>query len=135
MKIKIIDYGYKNKPVRKHYSDAGLDVYLPNDIVVPKDGVVTVPLGFGLQLPDGFMAYFMPRSSFGKQGIIPISPPIDSKYTGEIRLMLTALEGSVKIEAGTRIAQLVIVPVVLADFVDDLGDERGVDSFGSTGKR
>ena len=35
---------------------------------------------------------------------------------------------------GARIGQLVITPIVIADFVTDLGTERGTGSFGSTGE-
>ena len=35
---------------------------------------------------------------------------------------------------GSRVGQLVITPVVIADFVTELGEQRGTDGFGSTGK-
>ena len=47
MKIKIIDFGYKQKPTRKHYNDAGADVYLLNDIKLTPNETIAIPLGFG----------------------------------------------------------------------------------------
>ena len=39
-----------------------------------------------------------------------------------------------ELSKGSRVGQLVITPVVIADFVTELGEQRGTDGFGSTGK-
>ena len=62
-------------------------------------------------------------------------PPIDSGYTGEVHAIVTNLTDKLKkVPGGTRIGQLVVMPIVLADFVEQLGEERGDGAFGSTGE-
>lgn len=134
MKIKVIDYGYKNLPKRAHYNDAGADVYTMEFTEIPPHSTVKVPLGLGLVLPDGFMACIYPRSGLSSHGIVCELPPIDSGYRGEIHAIVSNLSDvPIGIAAGERIGQLVITPVVMADFVTDLDDERGSGAFGSTG--
>ena len=62
--------------------------------------------------------------------------PADSGYKGELHAIVTNTNqtNTVKIEKGERVAQLVIVPIILAEFEEELGKERGVGAFGSTGK-
>jgi len=138
MKIKLIDFGYKNLPKRAHYNDAGADVYTcPHDsdsVVIWPNETVKIPLGFGLEIPDGYVGFIFPRSGLSCRGIVCELPPIDSGYRGEIHAIVSNL-GSVRvqIDAGTKIGQLVILPVVIADFVPELGQERADSGFGSTG--
>lgn len=138
MKIKIIDYGYEHLPNRAHYNDAGADVYAcPHDeeqVTIWPYETIKIPLGFGLEIPDGYMACVFPRSGLSCKGIVCELPPIDSGYRGEIHAIVSNLSGAkVQINKGDRIGQLVILPVVLADFVSDLGQERAESGFGSTG--
>lgn len=141
MKIKLIDYGYKNKPLRAHYNDAGADVYVCSKneygrVRVFPHSSTKIPLGFGLEIPDGYMACVFPRSGLSSKGITCELPPIDSGYRGEIHAIVTNHTGeNVFFDDGDRIGQLVVLPMVIADFVDadDLGDSRGVGAFGSTG--
>lgn len=146
MKIRMIDYGYRNKPFRAHYNDAGADVHvcLKDDKyknkykmrIFPHE-TVRVPLGFGIELPDGFMACVFPRSGLSSRGISCELPPIDSGYKGEIHAIVTNhTNKDVWLEDGERIGQLVVVPIIMADFVtpEEICDERGAGAFGSTGK-
>lgn len=141
MKIKLINFGAEYKPERKHYNDAGADVRAFFHDERKVEGIrphetKRIALGFGLEIPDGYMALLLPRSSFASKGITCETPPIDSGYRGEICALITNnTDDYVIIQKGERIAQLVIVPVVISDFVtvDELGDERGTGGFGSTG--
>lgn len=141
MKIKIIDFGYENLPKRAHYNDAGADVYAcphftgePHKIRIRANSSVKIPLGFGLEIPDGYMGLVFPRSGLSSQGITCELPPIDSGYRGEIHAIVTNhTTVDFWIKKGERIGQLVILPVVLADFVTELGEERATGAFGSTG--
>lgn len=138
MKIKLIDYGGGEEnflPARKHYNDAGADVYATKSFQIAPGEVVKLPLGFGLELPDGFVGFIFTRSSLSAKGLDCLLPPIDPGYRGEIHAMLVNLgDKRRQITAGDRIGQLVILPCLLPDFVFDLGTERGKDAFGSTGK-
>lgn len=136
MKIKVIDFGYENLPKRAHDNDAGADVYACIDGVIrlqPGD-TEKVPLGLGLVLPDGYMACVYPRSGLSSKGIVCELPPIDSGYRGEIHAIVhNGSHVNFTIKNGDRIGQLVITPVVVAEFVTETGEERGSDGFGSTG--
>ena len=136
MKIELINFGYKNAPKRAHYNDAGADVYAISDCVVRAMSTVKIPLGFGVKIPDGLCGLIFPRSGLSSKGIACELPPIDSGYRGEIHAIVTNNSSiDYKISEGDRIGQLVIVPIVLADYVESIDEEgRGNGGFSSTGK-
>jgi len=138
MKVKVIDFGYEKLPVRAHNNDAGADVHAcfhdKEFAVMWPHETIKVPLGMGLILPDGYAAYVFPRSGLSTKGITCELPPIDSGYRGEIHAIVhNGTNEKFRIDNGDRIGQLVITPVVIADFVTETGKERGADGFGSTG--
>jgi len=136
MKIKLLDYGYEKEPVRAHYNDAGIDVYahLDKPKFIPANSSTKIPLGFGLELPDGFVAFVCPRSGLSSKGLTCELAPIDSGYRGEIHAIVTNTTSSdMSICNGDKIAQLVIMPCVLIELVKELGEERNTAGFGSTG--
>lgn len=145
MKIKLIKFRDDLiKPTRAHYNDAGIDCYAQEDFwlehpdydyIPHTDGKMLVNLGFGLEIPDGYMATIRPRSSMNAKGIITQIGTIDSGYRGEIKaIFLNYTNETFKFERGDKICQIVIEPVVLADFVEELDNSRGEGGFGSTGK-
>lgn len=139
MKIKVIDYGYERLPLRAHENDAGADVHAcfkdKNARVITPQQTMKIPLGLGLCLPDGYAAFVFPRSGLSSKGIVCELPPIDSGYRGEIHAIVTNCSSdNFIVEHGDRIGQLVIVPIVVADFVTDVGEARGTNGFGSTGR-
>ena len=135
MKVKIITFNnLAIKPSRRHYNDAGADIYSTMGIIIKPLETVKIPLGFGLELPDNMMGCIYPRSSLVLKGLMSHIPPIDSGYRGEIHAIMTNLSNEdIEINCGDRIAQLIITPVYIADFVTELGDERNEGAFGSTG--
>lgn len=134
MKVKVIKFKEDIKlPFRAHYNDAGADVYSLDDYVIPAHTTVKLPLGFGIELPDGFQCNVYPRSGLTSKGIISQLPPIDSGYTGEIHAILTnTTDESYIVHKDDKIAQLVVTPIILVDYVLQLGEERGANGFGST---
>lgn len=136
MKIKMIDFGLApEKPVRAHYNDAGADVIACQGTMVPAHTTEKISLGFGVEIPDGFVGFIFPRSSLSSRGITCELPPIDSGYRGEIHAVITNhTSEAFYVNPGLRIGQLVILPCVLADFEWSLGEERGTGAFGSTGE-
>lgn len=138
MKVKVIDFGYKKLPLRAHENDAGADVHIcfhdrESRYIYPNE-TIKIPLGIGLVLPDGYMACVYPRSSLASRGIVCELPPIDSGYRGEIHAIVTNCSDiTYKINNGDRIGQLVITPVVIADFITEDISQRGDNGFGSTG--
>ena len=146
MEIKITKLNEKCRiPSRAHYNDAGMDCYAMEDVTLPAmsyylDGKVTthpvmIPLGFNIEVPDGYMAVIKPRSSFNVKGIYTGIGTCDSGYRGEYKAVLMNLTGEdIEIKAGDRICQIVIEPVVIAHLTEDLGDQRNSGGFGSSGK-
>lgn len=137
MKIKLIDFGVQDgqRPYRPHGNDAGADVYMPYDCTLKPGEIAKIPLGFGIEVPDGYAGYVFPRSSMAVKGLVCELPPVDSGYRGEIHAIISNVSNQVQtIPKGTRVGQLVIMPVVIADFVSEVGAERGIGAFGSTGE-
>jgi len=139
MLIKLINFGGR-KPERAHYNDAGADVFahLPNTgkmyEVVEPGTIKKIPLGFGIEVPDGYVAFVLPRSGMTtKFGLTAEVVPIDSGYRGEIHaIVANNSKNKIIIEDGNKIAQLVIVPTVIATFTYKEQEEREKEGFGST---
>jgi dUTP pyrophosphatase len=100
-----------------------------------------VPTGIRIALPVGYEAQIRPRSGLAlKDGItLPNSPgTIDADYRGEIGIILMNLgPDPFTIEPGDRIAQMIIAPVIQAEWneVEALDETaRGDGGFGSTGR-
>jgi dUTP pyrophosphatase len=100
-----------------------------------------IPTGLRLAIPDGFEVQVRPRSGLAlKHGItLPNTPgTIDSDYRGPLGvIVLNAGAETFHIAHGDRIAQMVVAPVVQADFIitETLDEtERGGGGFGSTGR-
>lgn len=136
MKIKVIKFNDKTKlPDRAHYNDAGADVFMQYDCIIKAHETLAISLGFGLEVPDGYMCCVYPKSGLTKDGLISNLPPIDSGYRGEIHAIITNTTDEEKyITKGQKIGQLVVTPIILADFVEELTNDRGTGAFGSTGK-
>ena len=84
-----------------------------------------------MDLPD--MSFL--EAAWQQKGLVCELPPIDSGYRGEIHAIISNVSTSSQtIHKDTRVGQLVITPVVIADFVLDLGEGRGTGAFGSTGE-
>ena len=84
MKIKLIDFGVPKdrRPFRPHGNDAGADVYMPYDCTLQPGEIAKVPLGFGIEVPDGYAGYVFPRTSMAVKGLVCELPPVDSGYRG-----------------------------------------------------
>lgn len=125
-----------------HAAGADLIAAIPADApltLAPGDRAL-VPTGIAIALPDGMEAQVRPRSGLAvKNGITVLNAPgtIDADYRGEIQVPLVNLgRESFEVARGMRIAQLVIAPVVRANFIETNGlseTERGAGGFGSTG--
>lgn len=135
MRIRLIDFGYEKAPRRAHANDAGADVYATEDVTLAPGQTFAMPLGFGLELPDGLCGFIFPRSGLSKEGIVCELPPIDSGYRGEVHAIISNISNSTyEIKTGDRVGQLVITPVVLATFSTEVIKQRGDGAFASTGK-
>ncbi len=101
-----------------------------------------VPTGLRVEIPEGYEMQIRPRSGLAlKHGItLPNTPgTIDSDYRGPLGVALVNLGAApYTVQHGDRIAQLIVAPVVQAEFlvVETLNETlRGTGGFGSTGTR
>ena len=100
-----------------------------------------IPTGIAIHIADpGLAALILPRSGLGhKHGIVlgNLVGLIDSDYQGQLMVSCwNRGSATFTLQAFDRIAQLVITPVVQAQFVvvrDFISSERGAGGFGSTG--
>ncbi|MCU1425561.1 MAG: dUTP diphosphatase [Microbacteriaceae bacterium] len=128
-------------PHYSHPGDAGADLVAAEAVNLAAGERATVGTGVSIALPDGFVAFVVPRSGLAaKHGITVVNSPgtVDAGYRGEIRVTLLNTDRSVaySVAVGDRIAQLIVMPVAKARFVpvDRLpGSHRGESGFGSTG--
>ncbi|WP_416446781.1 dUTP diphosphatase [Leucobacter sp. HNU] len=123
--------------------DAGADLRSTESVLLAPGERRLVGTGVSIALPEGFAAFVMPRSGLAaKHGVTVVNAPgtVDAGYRGEIKVALlnTDRTSAFQVESGDRIAQLVVMPVVRAEFVavDELPESsRGAGGFGSTGVR
>lgn len=135
MKIKLIKFNNFKAPDRAHYNDSGADIFAAEDVIIWPHDVVKIPTGVGVELPDGYDIVVHCKSGLSSRGIWAANAPVDAGYRGEIHAILyNTSDVKVSIKTGEKIGQLVVRPVIYAEFVDELGDERNDNGFGSTGK-
>lgn len=135
MKIKVIKFAGYQAPARAHYNDSGADVFAAQGTIIPAHSVVSVPTGVGLEIPDGYDVVVHSKSGLSSRGIWASNSPVDAGYRGEIHAILyNTTDEAYALNAGDKIGQFVVRPVIYADFVDSLGEDRGSNGFGSTGK-
>lgn len=129
-------------PSRGSEYAAGYDLYanLEDEIVIPAGETVKVGTGIASEIPNDWFGAVFARSGLAtKQGLRPSNcvGVIDSDYRGEIIVALyNDSKNDKTIHNGDRIAQLVVIPFLNAEFnvVDELSDtQRGNGGFGSTG--
>lgn len=137
----MLDPGAK-MPTRAHPGDAGYDLYSPRSFVLPipsvvSDGTICIDTGVHVAIPAGYVGMIKSKSGLNVYNGITSEGVIDSGYTGSIRVKLyNRGMGAVQIEAGQKISQLVILPIITPELelVDSLEEtERGSGGFGSTG--
>ena len=116
---------------------AGHDIHTINEFTLPAQGQVLAETGIAMGLPKGTNARIAPRSGLvSKKGIAINGGVIDADYTGEVKvIMLNHGKIDCRIQAGDRIAQLIVRKIDTSDMmeVDNLEiTERDDKSFGST---
>lgn len=144
IKIKFLEHNTERKmPFYATEGSAGMDLTacLSEDVVLKPMERALIPTGIAIKLPSSeYGAFVYARSGLSiKKGITLANcvGVIDSDYTGEIKVGLINLSNEeYVVKNGERIAQLVIMPVCQANFIetDELEKtERGAGGFGSTG--
>jgi dUTP pyrophosphatase len=129
-------------PTRAHPGDAGLDLYAVEAAHLGPGERWSVGTGVAVEIPDGHAGLVLPRSGLAREhGIALVNSPglIDSGYRGEIRVLLLNTDPAeiFRIEPGERIAQLLLVPIALAEPAEAetlAASTRGEGGFGSSGR-
>lgn len=127
-------------PERAYAGDAGLDLAAVEPAVLGPGERATVGTGLAVAVPEGYAGFVQPRSGLAaRHGITVVNSPglVDSGYRGELLVVLlnTDRGESFTVEAGMRIAQLVVLKVAHVELneVDELPTaERGIRGFGSS---
>lgn len=120
---------------------AGMDLAAAETLTLQPGERGLVGTGIAIALPDGFEAQIRPRSGLAlHHGITVLNAPgtVDADYRGEVKVLLVNLGSEpVTLEAGARVAQMVIAPVYQAELhlVTSLDETpRGQGGFGHTGQ-
>ena len=131
-------------PAYSTEGSAGLDLRacIESELTLEPTDTVLIPTGISVFIEDpSLAAMILPRSGLGhKHGIVlgNLVGLIDSGYQGELMVSCwNRGQSSFTINPGDRIAQMILVPVVQAEFtvVDQFQEtDRGADGFGSSGR-
>lgn len=133
----VLDDGAK-MPTRAHDTDAGLDMYSREDVIIFAHSSHAFETGVHLQIPKGYYGKIEAKSGLMQKDIVSMGGVIDSGYTGSIRIRLHNFgTDGYTIHKGDKIAQIVlqkiITPAIMV--VGSLEEtDRGDNGFGSTGK-
>lgn len=147
IELKILDQRLGHEFPLPHYAtdgSAGMDLraMLEEPLVIAPGETHLIPAGIAIHIGDpAYAAVLLPRSGLGhKKGIVlgNLVGLIDSDYQGQIFVSCWNRSAeSFTVQVGERIAQMVFIPVVQAEFaiVDEFhGSDRGEGGFGHTGK-
>ena len=147
IELKILDQRLGHEFPLPHYAtdgSAGMDMraMLEESLTIAPGETHLIPTGLAIHIADpGLAAVLLPRSGLGhKKGIVlgNLVGLIDSDYQGQVFISCwNRGDEAFTVEVGERIAQMVFIPVVQAEFaiVDEFHDSRrGEGGFGHTGK-
>ena len=136
MRIKLDEGAFT--PTRAHPTDAGMDLYARETQIVPAKGSAIFDTGVHIELPVGTVGMLKSKSGLNVKHGISSEGVIDAGFTGSIVAKLFNHSGrDYKVNAGDKITQLVIMPILTPDIeiVDELeATERGDNGFGSSGR-
>jgi len=147
LQVKLLDERLGNSIPLPEYAtrgSAGLDLRacLDAPLTLHPGETQLIPTGLAIYIEDpGLAAMILPRSGLGhKHGIVlgNLVGLIDSDYQGQLMVSCwNRGQDSFTIDTGERIAQLILVPVVQAEFAivsEFESTERGTGGFGHTGR-
>ena len=127
--IKIIEDG--RYPVYKTNGSAGADCFARMDAVIAPKETAIVPLGFAVEIPNGYEMQIRPRSGLATKGKQAIFGTIDSDYRGEVgAIIYNSSDEEFVVKKGDIIGQGEIVRFCKTD--DDEADGVRTGGFGST---
>jgi len=124
-------------PSYAHSTDAGLDLYSTEDVIILPGGVKKVSTGLAFEIPPDCFGSLRDRSSMASKGVIVGGGVIDSGYRGEVKVVLINVSNTpLSCSKGSKIAQMIVQPYSQVKILvkDDLKpSSRGNKGFGSSG--
>lgn len=137
MKFKVILDENAKMPTKAHKTDAGFDLYAPEDTFVRCRSSVIIDTGVHIEIPKGYVGFLKSKSGLNVKCGITGEGVIDAGYTGSIvaKLYNNGYE-AIKLKKGQKIIQIVFLPIPDVELVqvDSLeATERGENGFGSSG--
>lgn len=136
--VEVLEGG--KMPTKAHATDAGFDLYLPEDVTIRYGEVFKIPLNIKMALPEGTYAEITTKSGLGSKGMLVFSGIVDSGYRGTPHVVCTCIRLNTEIELkkGSKIAQMIIHPFslnyTLIEGKVSEDTDRGTGGFGSTGQ-
>ena len=138
MKLRVVLDEGARMPLRAHPFDAGMDLFSRTDTLVPARGSAVFDTGVHVEIPEGFVGFIKSKSGLNVKKNLQAEGVIDAGYTGPIVVKVyNHGDEDVRIKAGDKLTQLVILPVALPELelAESLTEtERGAGGFGSTGR-
>lgn len=128
-------------PSKAHATDACFDLFSAENVRIFPGDTLVVHTGFDVAVPDNHVGLVCSRSGNASRGLVVANAPgiVDAGYRGPLKVILHNQSDDLwKVQAGDRIAQFMVQPVLptLCVLVNDLdtNTDRGKGGFGSTGK-
>ncbi len=125
-------------PEYAHPGDAGMDLFSDMKATIWPGGLpVAVKTGVSVEIPEGYVGLIWDKSGLALSGLSTLAGVVDSGYRGEVQVVMRYEgEWNKEIQAGQKIAQMIIQPVpkVILEEISELSEtSRGSGGFGSTG--
>lgn len=135
---------YFDLPNYQTFGSAAIDLQCTEDITVKRGSSTIIPTGLAIWIGGAnkdIAGLIVPRSGLGSKGLILANTigVIDEDYQGELKIAVwnRTQDTDITLKAGDRIAQLLFVPALKAEWVitEEFTDEtkRGFGGFGHTG--
>lgn len=125
-------------PTKAHRTDAGFDIYSPEEVTIKAGKSACIDTGVHIELPYGTVGMLKSKSGLNVKHGLTSEGVIDVGYTGSIRVKLyNNSEEDYTVKKGDKITQLVIMPICMLtlELADELeATERGDGGFGSSGR-
>lgn len=103
-------------PTRKHASDAGLDIFANESIVIPAHSFAIVSTGVTVEIEQGYVGLLKPK---GRNNHLLGAGVVDAGYQGEILVKVTNITAKpLGIEPGDAIGQLLILPIFTPSVIE-----------------
>ena len=129
-------------PERQHMTDAGIDLRASKEVTLGPGEAEPIPVGIKVEIPPGYVGLVFPRSGLATKKRLSLTNTvgvIDADYRGEIICHMVN-NGALpyRVAKYDRIAQLVVIPCLIGDFIETSVEElsrtdRGEGGFGHTG--